>query len=65
MNSGLLVCLRRLVARSDHHKFVTLRMLYVMSTRLAGWLALLRPLQASKDAELLVLRQEVAILRTR
>jgi hypothetical protein len=34
-----------------------------MFVRLAGWMALLARSAASKDAELLVLRQEVAVLR--
>ena len=34
-----------------------------MFLRLTGWLALLARSQASKDAELLVLRQELAVLR--
>ena len=39
-------------------------MLYLIFVRLAGWLALLARSSASKDAELLVLRQEeVAVLR--
>ena len=38
-------------------------MLYLMFVRLTGWLALLVRSSASKDAELLVLRQEVAVLR--
>ena len=37
-------------------------MLYVMFVRLAGWMALRARSSASKDAELLVLRQEVAVL---
>src|SRR5580704_5928794 len=38
-------------------------MLYLVFVRLSGWMALLARSAASKDAELLVLRQEVAVLR--
>ena len=38
-------------------------MLYLVFVRLAGWMALLARSAASKDAELLVLRQEIAVLR--
>jgi hypothetical protein len=42
---------------------VTVRMLYLIFVRLTGWLTLLARSAASKDAELLVLRQEGAVLR--
>ena len=38
-------------------------MLYLVFVRLTGWMALLARSTASKDAELLVLRREVAVLR--
>ena len=42
---------------------MTLRLLYLLFCQVLRWLALLARSSAAKDAELLVLRHEVAVLR--
>jgi hypothetical protein len=42
---------------------VVFRLAYLMLARMASWLALLARSDAAKEVEILVLREEVAVLR--
>jgi hypothetical protein len=44
-------------------RFVSLRLLYLITVRVFAWLVLLGRSQGPKDAEIMILRHEIAVLR--
>ena len=52
-----------MLAAFRHDRAVSLRLFYLILVWLSGWLASLARSSALKDAELLVLRHEIAVLR--
>jgi hypothetical protein len=44
-------------------RFVSLRLLYLITVRVFGWLVLPSRSHSSKDAEIMILRHEIAVLR--